>query len=224
MAPVNKTKFIVVADFDGTVASRDVGYNFFRHFSGGKNNELLPFWKSGAMSTRECLQREADLVTIVPDEIYPFLDRFELDPGLGQLVTLCREQDIPFSIASDGLDFYINYLLKRHNFDFIPRVSNKAVFEGSHLRIEFPYNNRECDRCGSCKAERIEDLKSANGNGTKVVFIGDGYSDACATRAADVVFAKKDLKNYCSDNQIEFLEYNSLFDVVKTLTELKFVK
>jgi 2,3-diketo-5-methylthio-1-phosphopentane phosphatase len=184
----------------------------------------LPFWKSGEMTTRECLQREAELVTINHEEVYPFLNTFELDPGFGPLAALCQNQKIPFSIASDGLDFYINYILKRFDFDHIPRVSNKGVFEGNRLQIEFPFDNRECPSCGSCKAERIEDLKSVNGNGAKVVFIGDGYSDACATRAADILFAKKDLRKYCDDRNIEYHSYENLFDVIKTLTHLKVIK
>ncbi len=221
---MKKVDTIIVADFDGTVASRDVGYNFFRHFSGGKNNELLPFWKSGEMTTRECLQREAALVTVNHNEIYPFLDNFELDPGFGDLATLCQSQNIPLSIASDGLDFYINYLLKRFSFGHIPSVSNRAVFEGVRLKIEFPYDNRECDSCGSCKAERIEDLRNVHGNGCQVVFIGDGYSDTCAVRAADIVFAKKDLKEYCDDNQLEYHDYKNFFDVTGKLTAMGLLK
>jgi 2,3-diketo-5-methylthio-1-phosphopentane phosphatase len=217
-------KTIIVADFDGTVAKRDVGYNFFRHFSGGKNNELLPFWKSGEMTTRECLRREAALVTVINEEIYPFLDQFELDPGFGHVVALCQEQKIPLSIASDGLDFYIMYLLKRFSFEHIPAVSNKAVFNGNSLKIEFPYDNRECDCCGSCKAERIEDLRQAHGHDCQVVFIGDGFSDTCAVRAADIVFAKKDLKTYCNDNQLEYHDYENFFDVAKKLTTMGILK
>jgi len=221
---MNKVDTIIVADFDGTVAKRDVGYNFFRHFSGGKNNELLPFWKSGELTTRECLQREAELVSVSQNEIYPFLDNFELDPGFGSLVTLCQMQNIPLSIASDGLDFYINYLLKRFSFDHIPSVSNRAVFEGDRLKIEFPYDNRECNSCGSCKAERIEDLKNAHGNGCQVVFVGDGYSDACATRAADVVFAKSDLKEFCEVRGIKYHDYNDFFEVARKLTKMGLLK
>lgn len=215
---MKKAETIIVADFDGTVARSDVGYNFFRHFSGGKNNELLPFWKSGEMTTRECLNREAELVFVNHREIYPFLDTFELDPGFGQMVALCQNQNIPLSIASDGLDFYINYLLKRFNFGHVPAISNKAVFDGPILKIEFPYDNRECDSCGSCKAERIEELRQKQGNGCKVVFIGDGYSDTCAVRAADIVFAKKDLKEYCDTKELKYYDYETFFDVAKELT------
>ena len=221
---MKKVDTIIVCDFDGTVASRDVGYNFFRHFSGGKNNELLPFWKSGEMTTRECLAREAELVTVEKPAIYPFLDQFELDPGFGKLVALSESQNIPLSIASDGLDFYISYILKRFDFEHIPAMSNKAVFNGTTLRIEFPYDNRDCHSCGSCKAERIEDLREKYGNGCKVVFVGDGYSDSCATKEADFLFAKKDLKEYCDNRQLEYYEYNDLFDVASKLQELGLVK
>ena len=211
---------IIVADFDGTVARSDVGYNFFRHFSNGKNNELLPFWKSGELTTRECLLREAALVTVNQSEIYPFLDRFELDPGFGEFAALCHDQNIPVAIVSDGLDFYIKYLLERFNFSHIPAVSNKGMFAGTKLTIEFPFENRACRSCGSCKAERIEDLRNKHGNSCKVVFIGDGYSDACATKAADLLFAKKDLRDYCQDKKIDYYAFETFFDVAEKLTDL----
>ncbi len=217
---MKKVDTIVVADFDGTVARRDVGFDFFVHFSGGRNSELVSIWKSGKLSTRECLRREVALVTVNKNEINSFLDKFELDPGFGDFAALCKAEDVQLAIASEGLDFYIEYLLKRHKFAHIPAASNKAVFEGACLRIEFPYDNGDCRNCGNCKAERIRDLKNAHGNGCRVVFIGDGYSDACATRAADVVFAKRDLKKYCDNNKLEYHDYENFFDVAQKLTEM----
>lgn len=217
---MNKVDTIIVADFDGTVASQDVGYNFFRHFSGGKNNELLPFWKSGEMSTRECLKREAELVTVNKEQAYPFLDTFDLDPGFADFVNICNARNIPLVIISDGLDFYIKYLLEKFGFADIPAISNKGIFNESGIEIEFPYDNRECDSCGSCKAERIEDLKNKHGNGARVVFIGDGYSDACAARVADVLFAKKDLKEFCDDRNINYHEFEDFFEVSRKLSEM----
>jgi 2,3-diketo-5-methylthio-1-phosphopentane phosphatase len=220
---MTKAATIIMADFDGTVASSDVGYNFFRHFSGGKNNELLPFWKSGEMTTRECLKREAELVRVNREEIFPFLDSFVLDPGFGDFVTICSAHDIPLIIASDGLDFYINYLLEKFGYAHLPAISNRAVFNDNRIEIEFPYDNRACHSCGSCKAERIEDIKTEHGNGSRVVFIGDGYSDACAAHSADVLFAKKDLKQYCQKQSIAFHEFGDFFDVARKLIEMGFL-
>jgi len=217
---MKNSEFIIVADFDGTVVSQDVGYNFFRHFSGGRNNELLPFWKSGEMSTRECLQHEAELVTVKKEEAYPFLDSFELDPGFAGFASSCQDQRIPLVIASDGLDFYIRYLLEKFGFSHIPAISNIGIFDDTGIRIEFPHDNRECDSCGSCKAERIEDLKNQHGNGVKIVFIGDGYSDACATKAADILFAKRDLKEFCDNRNIKYHGFDNFFDVSRKLIKM----
>ncbi len=217
-------KCLIAVDFDGTIASRDVGYSFFHHFSGGKNVELLPFWKSGEMSTRECLLREAALVKTSKDQAYKFLEDFELDGAFPEFAEACREQKISLTILSDGLDFYIDFLLNKFKLAGIKAISNKAIFENGGVSIIFPYDNRRCKSCGSCKEERIEDLKEQHQGKHDVVFIGDGYSDACAAKAADVLFAKKDLKKYCIDNVIEYLDYDDFDDVRSKLVDLGYMK
>jgi 2-hydroxy-3-keto-5-methylthiopentenyl-1-phosphate phosphatase len=77
-------KTVVFCDFDGTISRRDVGYSLFHHFSKGQNELLLPDWKSGKMSSRECLTREAAMVHASSDEIFAFLEQFEIDPGFVQ--------------------------------------------------------------------------------------------------------------------------------------------
>ena len=217
-------KCLIAVDFDGTISERDVGYSFFHHFSGGKNDELLPFWKSGEMSTRECLIREAALVKTSKEKAYKFLEDFKLDKAFPEFVKTCREQDISLTIISDGLDFYIEFLLNKFDLTGIKAISNKAIFENGGISIMFPYDNRRCQSCGSCKEERIEDLKKQHPGEADVVFIGDGYSDVCAVKAADVLFAKKDLKKYCDDNSIEYLDYNDFNDVKSKLVDLGYMK
>ena len=53
----------------------------------------------------------------------------------------------------------------------------------------------------------------------RIAFVGDGYSDACATHAADLVFAKKDLEHYCRINNIDFIKYDGFSDVARYLIE-----
>ena len=217
-------KCLIAVDFDGTIATRDVGYSFFHHFSGGKNDELLPFWKSGEMSTRECLLREAALVKTSKDQAYKFLEDFELDGAFPEFAETCRKQKISLTIISDGLDFYIEFLLNKFKVTEINAISNKAIFENGGVSVIFPYDNRRCKSCGSCKKERIEDLRNHHAGGHDVVFVGDGYSDACAAKAADVLFAKKDLKQYCNDNDIDYLDYDNFNDVKSKLVDLGYIK
>lgn len=204
---------VVFCDFDGTVASRDVGYNLYHHFSGGRNDALLPDWKAGRLSTRDCMRLETEMVRATPQEIYDFIDRFELDPTFPEFAGLLGHAAVPLVIVSEGLDLYIRRLLVRSGLAHLSVKSNVGRLENGGLRIEFPYDFRVCPGCGNCKAARIEEYRRSAGEGCRVVFVGDGYSDACGAKAADVVFAKKDLVRYCLAERISYNDFTNFKDV-----------
>lgn len=205
----------VFCDFDGTISRKDVGYNMFHHFSGGRNDEIVPLWASGQITTRECLQREAAMIHTTREEMNRFLDQFRLNRGFEEFVALCRSQHIDLTIISDGLDFYIRYILDRHGMGDIPLLTNIGRLDGGgRLEIEFPFTNRECTRCGSCKGERIKEYRAKQGNPVTVAFVGDGYSDVCALAQADLVLAKKDLEEYCRQHNIAYAPYDNFHDVI----------
>ncbi|UCD64309.1 MAG: MtnX-like HAD-IB family phosphatase [Candidatus Zixiibacteriota bacterium] len=213
-------KTAIFCDFDGTVTRRDVGYSIFHHFSGGKNDELLPDWKAGRMTTRECLTREAAMVRASTDELYRFIDLFELDAGFLEFARLCRKNDIPLMIASDGLDFYIRHILGKYDLGHLMLPTNVGRAENGGLTVEFPHRNRSCPRCGTCKGERIEQFREDHGGRHSVVFVGDGYSDACAAHRADIIFAKKDLERYCQAGKIAYLKFDTFDDVSRQLIQM----
>jgi 2-hydroxy-3-keto-5-methylthiopentenyl-1-phosphate phosphatase len=210
----------VFCDFDGTVARRDVGYNLFHHFSGGRNDALLPDWKAGRLSTRDCLLQEAEMVHAPAEEILAFLDRFDLDPTFAPFVARCRAADVTLKIVSEGLDLYINRVLSRAGLTDLPVISNVGVFENGRLRIEFPYQNRRCRRCGNCKGERIDEYRESLGTPVVVACAGDGYSDACAAHAADLLFAKDDLERYCQRDNISYNRFTDFDDVAEALARM----
>ncbi len=214
----------VFCDFDGTIACRDVGYSLFHHFSGGKNDELIPDWKAGRLSSRDCLVQEAAMVRATKEEVYRFLEQFELDRGFPQFEKLCRSNGADLLIVSDGLDFYIKYLLNRNNLTHLPVIANTAKLENDRITVEFPHHNKTCRRCGNCKGERIQEYRKSQLQKARIVFIGDGYSDACATSEADLIFAKKDLEQYCLVNNIVFYKYDDFFDVAHKLVELRYLR
>jgi 2,3-diketo-5-methylthio-1-phosphopentane phosphatase len=213
----------VFCDFDGTITRRDVGYNLYRHFSGGRNQELVAQWKVGILSTRECLVQEAAMVRATEDEIIRFLDGFELDAGFPPFVELCRANDIDLTVVSDGLDFYIKYILERNRLGHLPVMANTGRMANGGLHVEFPYHNHTCPRCGNCKGERIREYRDRHPTEIRTVFIGDGYSDICAVREADVVFAKKDLEEYCVKHDIKYHRYHDFFDVARQMVALGYL-
>ncbi len=208
---------VIFCDFDGTATRRDVGYHLFKHFSGGRNDALLPDWKAGRLSTRDILLLEAEMVRATPDEIVSFIDGFELEPTFAPFVEACRAAEVSLTILSEGMDLYIRRLLARAGLDHLAVYSNIGHPENGGLRMEFPYKTRSCEGCGNCKAARIEEYRAATNLTAPVVFIGDGYSDACGARAADIVFAKKDLKQYCHDEAILYHDFVNFQDVIDRL-------
>jgi len=46
-----------------------------------------------------------------------------------------------------------------------------------------------------------------------IIYIGDGHSDICPARYADIVFAKEDLLKYYRDTESTCFAYRSLKDV-----------
>ena len=210
---------VIFCDFDGTVSRRDVGYSLFRHFSNGRNEDLLPDWKAGRLSTRDCLRMEAEMVHASADEILGFVDRFELDHTFPELVSFCRGNKLPLMIVSEGMDFYIRRLLTRYDLADLTVLSNIGHIQNGGLRIEFPYTTRQCEGCGNCKAARMVEYRNKIAEPCRIIFVGDGYSDACAAREADLVFAKKDLVRYCQAEGISYTAFDNFRDVICRIKE-----
>ncbi len=211
-------KTAIFSDFDGTISLKDVGYSLFHFFSDGKNDALLPAWKSGEMSTRDCLLAEAEMVNATPEEIYAFIDKIGIDMAFPKLLTICQEKSIPLKILSDGLDVYIKYLLEKEGLGGLDFLANHAELVNNTIEISFQHTNKECKSCGICKGEILREFRENHDEPYQIVFIGDGYSDVCAAKEADILFAKKDLKEYCTNNDIKFIPYDNFNEII---TELK---
>ena len=78
----------------------------------------------------------------------------------------------------------------------------------------FPYTDSECERCANCKRNHLLTLSSDD---DIVVYVGDGISDRCPVRYADIVFAKKGLIKYCQEQNVTYHEYRHFGDVQQRL-------
>ncbi len=216
---MSEKKPIIFCDFDGTFTEKDIGYRMFSSFSDRQNKNLVEDWKRGSISSRDCLLKEAAMLNSSLDEIYAFLDDFKLAPGATDFYALVRNYDIPFSIVSDGIDIYIDYILNKYGLGEIKYYCNRGTIRDNRLHLEFVYDNYDCLRCGCCKGARIIDQVGSEKKNWKVIFIGDGLSDLCAVPHADIVYARGDLLNYCREKDINAVEYGNFFDIINSLRE-----
>jgi 2-hydroxy-3-keto-5-methylthiopentenyl-1-phosphate phosphatase len=213
---VNGSGLIVFSDFDGTIATRDVGNRLFHHFSDGRSDEPVVRWRAGEIDSRQCLLEESQLIrNLTDEELSAFIDTFDLDPEFAPFAEFCRASGTPLYILSDGLDIYINRLLARNGLTGLPVLANRAEIADGRLRISWPYFDHTCGSCGNCKGYHVRRLRPP---GRKAVYIGDGKSDVCAVPEADMIFAKGYLADYCRKRQIEYLPFDD-FSIIRQVLD-----
>ncbi|MFQ5864080.1 MAG: MtnX-like HAD-IB family phosphatase [bacterium] len=209
----------VFCDFDGTVAKNDVGNLLFRTFADGRCFDIVNLWKKGVISSKECLTEECRIARVTREELEHFADAQQVDPYFKEFVVYCQKNRIQVEILSDGLDFYIERILKNHG--LVPMVnfrSNHLVFVNrNQIRPEFPYYEKGCGKCGNCKGYHIREART---QGKHVIYVGDGLSDRCGAKEADLVFAKRDLLKFCQQNQIPHFEFKDFGEVFNQLKKI----
>ena len=204
-------KVVVLCDFDGTVAERDVGDLLFRRFGGADAHEAAQEWERGEIDSRECLERQVKATRSTPEELRSFAHACRLDPYFRDFNDFARRRGIEVVVLSDGLDFYIERMLARHGCGSIEFYSNRLTIEAGTFHVEFPwFNLRECTECACCKTHHLFAYRR---RGYFIVCVGDGLSDRCPSENADLVFAKGDLLAHCREKHIDCIEFRNFRDV-----------
>jgi len=191
-----RTAFL--CDFDGTISPRDIGAAFVKRFSRGRDAErdaLLARWMSGALGHRDLTLAECALVHADAGEALEFARGFELDPHFAPFVREARARGDHVMVLSEGFEFYVADRLRHAGLQDLPFASNRVRFEAGAVIPEFPYAAESCGACGNCKAQHVRRLA---GQGYRTVLVGDGLSDRCGARAADVVLARGSLLEWCA--------------------------
>lgn len=207
----------VVCDFDGTATTEDVGDQVAIHFAGERHyRQAEDQYREGAFVFSELLRRIFRPVTATPEEIAAFArERAVLRPGFERFLRGCREAGWPVVICSAGLDVYIEPVLERLPAELRAGLTiraNAARCSSGGLDVHFHgAGERDCGRCGFCKATVVRELQSA---GHRVAVIGDGTADRCAAEAADAVFARRSLVRWCRTQGIAFQPFETFDEVV----------
>jgi HAD superfamily phosphoserine phosphatase-like hydrolase len=204
-----------LCDFDGTVATDDVGNRFFGRFCADRAawDALIDEWRAGSVGGREVLRRECALLLADEGEARTFVSGFGVDPAFAGFVRAARTRGGDVAIASDGLLWYLRPILDAHGLDHVAAYANDGRFEGGRFTPRFGSPEGEgCGRCGTCKGAVLARVAPA---GARTVFVGDGLSDRCGARAADRVYAKGDLLAFCEREGIAATPFHSFEDVAR---------
>lgn len=207
-------------DFDGTVTKDDVGNAFFREFGGDRCDEYVRAYRAGDISAAECFALEASAMGgFRRTDAEAFVRSQPIDPSFPSLLRFAQQREYEVTVVSDGLDFYIREILAANHIA-VPFFANRAelVPAGEDgvvtLSVDFPFADEECSRCACCKRNI---MLTRSGDGDVIILIGEGHSDTCPARYADIVFAKDELQRFCQTANVSYFPYLDFNDIVRKL-------
>jgi 2-hydroxy-3-keto-5-methylthiopentenyl-1-phosphate phosphatase len=215
-AGAKKPRMLVLCDFDGTVSTVDMGNEILNRFTDKGWEEIDRAYCAGEIGSRAAYTQVASLFTGSRAQMLEFVSSREMmDPHFLEFYRFCQSKGVDLKIVSDGLDFYIDAILKNNNLEDIEFFSNVTVFhDGNKLSIEFPRMNDECEKCGTCKKGVLRDHRS---DYDRVIYVGNGYSDVCPAKDADLVFAKEVLYETCRQDGTACVHYENFQDILDYL-------
>lgn len=223
-------KLKIYCDFDGTVTKNDVWVSAIGKFIKNKKEfaVICEEFESNVITSRECSLRELALVEDLSfEQLDKYLEDEELDDYFREFLDYCNKNNYEITLLSEGLDYYIRYVLEREKLD-LKYYSNKLLLKeveenGKNimkLTCEFTFPDEHCSYCGMSKRNVL--INNTNDLENEIsVYIGDGTSDFCVSNYADIVFAKKSLASYCGKNNITYHHFNNFKDVIIKLEQLK---
>jgi HAD superfamily phosphoserine phosphatase-like hydrolase len=113
-------KLKIYCDFDGTVTKKDVWVDALGRFIKDKDafDKVCKDFEYGIISSRECIKRELELIEDFDFKIFDsFIEQQELDDFFVEFVNFCKHSGFEIYLLSEGLDYYIKYVLTKFNID-----------------------------------------------------------------------------------------------------------
>ena len=210
-------KTLIQCDFDGTITKEDVSFLLLDGFAQGDWRQLLQDYKGHRISVHHFNARafamvKADRVTLLE----AIKGKVKLRPGFDKLTSYCSRRGFRLVIASNGLDFYIEAVLRELGLEEIEVYAAQTQFWGDGLKVEYTGpDGRQLDD-GLKEAY----IKSFLKEGYRVIYVGNGDSDINPAKYAWQILARDELLAYCRENQLACKSFDDLHDVVRALEPL----
>lgn len=206
-------KSVIFFDFDNTITKFDVIDDMLERFSKDDAwRDLEKKWKSGEIGSRKCLDGQMRGIRVKKRELDAYLSTVKLDPHFKKILKLRNTRNTKKVILSDNFRYIIRKVLENNGIGGLDIYCNSMRIRGGRFEPEFPYAGAKCKRCAHCKTGNL--LANLD-KGFEAVYIGDGLSDLCPSRKADLVFAKDTLRRRLGEEKIPFVPFDDLGDVYK---------
>lgn len=194
----------LVLDWDGTITVQDSLVAAVHALGDGSIYD--GGLQAAFASYGEALAAEVATIRATPEEVAAWaVENVEVRAGFHELA----ERYAPL-IVSSGLPQLILPVLEREGVTLEVRA-NDAEPHPDGWRVIFRHAG-VCPVCGDrCKRRSLPDEHP-------IVFVGDGWSDRCASLACQRVFARAGLALYLDEQGVPYEPYDTFHDVAAALT------
>jgi len=205
---------MLLLDFDGTITCHDseiyVASRVLDEKSRAELSMLVSLYEHLKIGVGEYYRRYFSLMDLDPEQWRQLAVMVPIRAGFGDLLALCQQENIEVMILSEGLDLFIEPLLKKLGFAGLSLSCNRVDWQSGKPLVLPALNAESCERCVNCKGAYARRFLAS---GRKVALVGNGASDLCAARELDLVFARDHLARLCHSEDIPFVQWESFSDI-----------
>ncbi len=207
-------KTIVQCDFDGTITEKDVSFLILDAFADGDWRQIWAEYKGGKIPVGRFNTRAFAMVKADEQTLLDYVKgKVKIRTGFRELLACCEQKGFRFVIVSNGLDFYIEAILRDMGLDNVEVFAAQTRFgaDGIDVRYIGPGGEQLEDRF---KDEYVGLFKE---RGYQVIYVGNGASDISPARQSQRVFATGDLLASCKKANLNCTPFVDLNDIIKDL-------
>jgi 2-hydroxy-3-keto-5-methylthiopentenyl-1-phosphate phosphatase len=208
----------ILCDFDGTVSPVDTTDALLDALADPEWREVERDWSAGLIDARTCMTRQARLLRGGWGDVQAVLDGLRVDPDFVRFASLCAARGDHLLVVSDGYEQAITRLLAPLGVPFEVRANRLVRWSDGHWSLEAPFGSPLCRSAQShCKCLSLPPAR------WKTVVIGDGRSDLCVARRADLVLARDGedgpsaLLQACRDEKLPHRPFRGFADVIEAV-------
>lgn len=118
----------IFCDFDGAVVPYDIEFEIYARFGGpDKAGAVVARWERGELTARERAEQGFARLHVSRAALEDFLDEVPIDPTFPSFVRFCKDHDLPLTILSDGLVWYIQRILDGTGLAACPSSPTKSL-------------------------------------------------------------------------------------------------
>jgi HAD superfamily phosphoserine phosphatase-like hydrolase len=210
-------------DYDGTLTTHECNEIVLQRFVGDAWRPLEAEAQADRMGHAEVFDRQIGLIRAPRTELLGALVAEAAPaPGLPTFLAQLEARGGRAVIVSAGLREAIAAVWSRDKLPPVELHASELVGGGPQggppYRLAFSGVLGDCPRCGpkACKGAALRALRRP---GELVIAFGDGASDVCPAREADLTFARGHLAERCAAEELEWRELNDFGTVLAQVDE-----